>query len=109
MRIWDVKPERLCRSHLLGEHRELHAIWMILTQGKKGYSNHPETLRWKGKLKALYLRHDKLVGEMIKRGYNHNSPLDVNLAKGKSAQDKFLNTIEEQKKILNLKNCKCKF
>ena len=24
MRIWDVDPALLCRSHLLGEHRELH-------------------------------------------------------------------------------------
>jgi hypothetical protein len=24
MRIWDLPPERLCRQHLLGEHREGH-------------------------------------------------------------------------------------
>lgn len=35
MRIWDLSPKRLCRNHLLGEHRELHAIW---AGGKKGYS-----------------------------------------------------------------------
>ncbi len=32
MRIWDIPPKLLCRNHLLGEHRELHAIWSILTQ-----------------------------------------------------------------------------
>ena len=42
MRIWDVPPECLCRQHLLGEHRELHAIWTILTTGKTGYTRHPE-------------------------------------------------------------------
>jgi len=50
MRIWDIAPEKLCRNHLLGEHRELHAVWAILTKDKKGYSRHPEVLRWKGKL-----------------------------------------------------------
>jgi len=57
MRVWDINPEKLCRNHLLGEHREIHGIWSILTKGKKGYANHPETLRWKGRLKALYRRH----------------------------------------------------
>ncbi|HEX6642404.1 MAG TPA: pyrimidine dimer DNA glycosylase/endonuclease V, partial [Thermoanaerobaculia bacterium] len=37
MRIWDVDPAELCRAHLLGEHRELHAIWTILTQDRRGY------------------------------------------------------------------------
>ena len=93
MRIWDIHPSKLCRNHLLGEHRELHAIWSILTTGKKGYSNHPETLRWKGKLKALYIRHEKLVTEMINRGYNHNSPLNKELSTGISKQDKLIDSI----------------
>ena len=73
MRIWDIQPQKLCHSHLLGEHRELHAIWCIITNDKKGYSMHPETIRWKGKLRALYIRHQKLVKEMRKRGYEHKS------------------------------------
>ena len=36
MRIWDVRPEELCRLHLFGEHRELHAIWAILTRDEGG-------------------------------------------------------------------------
>ena len=32
MRTWDIPPEKLCRQHLLGEHRELHAIWSIITK-----------------------------------------------------------------------------
>jgi hypothetical protein len=92
---------------LLGEHRELHAIWSILVKNKKGYSLHPETLRWKGKLKALYIRHDLLVKEMAKRGYRHNSELDKRLAKGRAVQDYFLHTIKEQRIILKNKPCKC--
>lgn len=43
MRIWDVSPSKLCKNHLLGEHRELHAMWVVITENKKGYSKHPET------------------------------------------------------------------
>lgn len=108
MRIWDLPPENLCRQHLLGEHRELHALWTILTEKKKGYSHHPETLRWRGKLNALFLRHEFLLSEMQKRGYHHNSPLDATLAKGESeVQDIFVHTIEEQKRILRGKKCGC--
>jgi Pyrimidine dimer DNA glycosylase len=54
VRIWDLDTTVLCDQHLLGEHRELHAIWSILTTGKRGYAHHPETLRWRGRLAALY-------------------------------------------------------
>ena len=108
MRIWDIPADRLCRSHLLGEHRELHAIWSILTKGKKGYAHHPETRRWKGKLKALYLRHDDLVDEMIRRGYKHLSPLEPHLASGEDVQKEFLDSFERQKKILRDKKCGCR-
>lgn len=107
MRIWDLPPKILCRQHLLGEHRELHAIWNILTKNKKGYSHHPEVLRWRGKLKALYLRHEQLVLEMKKRGYQHNSPLDKKLAKGKSVQKELLDSLKRQKQILKNKGCLC--
>ena len=109
MRIWDLPPAKLCRAHLLGEHRELHAIWSILTQNKKGYSLHPETLRWKGKLKALYIRHEELVKEMNLRGFTHKSPLNYKFAIGKSKQDIFVDSINKQKKNLQNKHCKCQF
>jgi len=108
MRIWDIKPSKLCREHLLGEHRELHAIWSILTRHEKGYSKHPETLRWKGKLKALYNRHEKLVEELCERGYCHKSPLKKQLAKGKSKQTIFLHSPRTQALILKKKGCDCK-
>ncbi|UCG78463.1 MAG: pyrimidine dimer DNA glycosylase [Nitrospirota bacterium] len=108
MRIWDIKPECLCREHLLGEHRELHAIWNILTKGKKGYSRHPETLRWAGKLKALYAVHDDIVAEMKERGYRHNSPLDKREATGQSKQTDYVDTPDRQIQILRSKNCSCK-
>ncbi len=108
MRIWDIPASKLCANHLLGEHSELHAIWTILTQNKSGYSRHPETLRWKGKLRALYLRHEELVTEMIRRNYRHNSRLDRVLATGRSVQDEFVSSYDEQLEILKKKKCKCK-
>lgn len=107
MRIWDVEPERLCRKHLLGEHRELHALWTVIAENKKGYSKHPETVRWVGRLKALYNRHESLVAEMRRRGYNHQSPLDKSKARGAASQTVFVNSYEEQLAILKKKNCEC--
>ncbi|WP_048109303.1 pyrimidine dimer DNA glycosylase/endonuclease V [Nitrosarchaeum koreense] len=107
MRIWDISPSKLCRNHLLGEHRELHAMWVVITENKKGYSLHPETLRWNGKLKAMYLRHDELVSEMTKRGYNHKSPLDKKKATGISVQNDYVDSVKEQIHILKKKGCSC--
>lgn len=108
MRVWDLGPEVLCRNHLLGEHRELHAIWSILTEGRKGYARHPETLRWKGKLRALYGRHEALVREIARRGYKHKTPLPSGLAKGKAKQDEFVDSLADQARILKDKPCGCK-
>jgi hypothetical protein len=107
MRIWDVDPRLLCRSHLLGEHRELHGLWNILTQGKAGYRNHPETKRWVGKQAALYERHEALVAEMTGRGYRHRSPLDERLATGAAVQRSFVDSPAAQRRILIAKGCAC--
>ena len=109
MRVWDIHPKHLCRKHLLAEHRELHGLWNIITKhkGKGGYSRHPETLRWQGKRKALYIRHENLVKEFIKRGYQHHTSLDKKWATGLGSQKVFINTIKEQKSILKKKPCEC--
>lgn len=107
MRVWDIPPSKLCNKHLLGEHRELHAIWTILTTQKKGYSHHPETKRWAGKLKALFNRHELLVKELANRGFSHHSPLDASLATGSIYQDELINSLNEQQEILKNKKCSC--
>lgn len=111
MRIWDLQPNKLCRQHLLGEHRELHAIWTYLTTNKgSSYRKHPETLRWEGKLKALFNRHTALIREMEQRGYNHHTPLDltkVDLTGQSEKQDQFINTIKEQIENIKSKHCSC--
>src|ERR1700686_5024656 len=109
MRIWDVPPRQLCRQHLLGEHRELHGLWNILTvhKGAGGYSAHPETKRWVGKTRALFERHEQLVTEMERRGYKHGSPLDRTAAIGAQVQDAFVDSPEEQQRLLANKACEC--
>jgi len=79
-----------------------------ISQNKKGYSSHPETLRWIGKLKALYIRHENLVTEMHKRNYNHHSDLDKKYATGSSLQNSYINTPTQQTEILKEKKCACK-
>jgi len=107
MRIWDIAPNKLCRNHLLGEHGELHAIWVVLTHHKKGYANHPEVVRWRGKLKALFFRHEKLVKEMRARGYDHKSPVDKRQATGGRRQYAYVDLPERQVVILRNKKCDC--
>ena len=75
MRIWDLDPGFLNDKSLLGEHRELHGIVSILVNRKKGYSRHPETMRWRECLGGLAMRHCQLVAEMDLRGFHHRSPL----------------------------------
>ncbi len=106
MRIWDIPPEYLDRDHLLGEHRELHALWVILVDKRTGYRHHPETLRWVGKLGALHRRHEMLAAEMQRRGYRHESPLDwgaVPPGERDLEQDEQLLTISEQFALLRRK------
>jgi hypothetical protein len=73
MRMWMVEPRIMCRSHLLGEHAEIHMfVWNIdRKHSVKGYLT-------KGFLEThnLYRRHEELAQELAKRGYRHNSPLD---------------------------------
>lgn len=109
MRIWDVEPESLCRQHLLGEHRELHGLWNILVvhEGTGGYSRHPETLRWVGRTRALYRRHERLAAEMGRRGYDHRSELDAHLASGARHQSVLLESVSEQRALLASKPCEC--
>jgi hypothetical protein len=107
VRIWVVPPAILCRQHLLGEHRELHALWHILSQDKKGYANHAETKRWRGKLAALYARHEALVVEMTRRGYQHASPLDPTLATGVAIQEEYVDLPAAQFLLLRGKGCAC--
>lgn len=105
MRIWDVAPRTLCRSHLLGEHREGHAVFAVIARGSAGYREHPETKRWVGKLPALAARHRHVVEEMRRRGYRHASPMRVR--RGSRVQRARLLSLDAQAARLAAKPCQC--
>jgi hypothetical protein len=107
VRIWDVDVRSLCNQHLLGEHRELHAIWTVHTEGKRGYARHPETLRWRGRLAALYARHEAQVAEMARRGFRHASPLNRAYATGEATQTEFVDSLDVQVDRLAQLGCGC--
>ena len=100
MRIWDLSPGYLNRQSLLGEHRELHGIVSIIVNKKKGYSKHPETLRWVGYGWALRMRHQLLAAEMKLRGYSEKSPVRTR-AKNSAWPEQFIDTPMKQYQIIN--------
>lgn len=77
MRIWDIHPGYLNRQSLLGEHRELHGMVSVFVHHKKGYSRHPETLRWLEYQWGLQQRHRLLSAEMKLRGYVDKTPVSL--------------------------------
>lgn len=86
-------------------------MWNIIIGHKRrvSYYRHPETRRWRWRPKALYRRHEEQVAEFERRGYRHNSPLDLDTAWwGEDRQTEFVNTVEEQKAILEKKGCECR-
>lgn len=99
MRIWDVSPGYLNRQSLLGEHRELHGLVSIITNGKKGYSQHPETLRWVNFGWALRMRHQQLSAEMALRGYRDNTPVNLMTNTNKWPEE-FIDTPAQQYALL---------
>ena len=55
----------------------------------------------------MYAVHESVVQEMVNRGYNHKSPLDKKLAKGKRVQNEFVDPVKRQIEILKQKGCSC--
>ena len=72
MRMWMVDPREMCQAHLLGEHREMHALVGMLSRKKKiqGYIDNKLL-----QPRLIKQRHDELVEEMLRRGMNHHTIL----------------------------------
>lgn len=71
MRMWMVDPKLLCRKHLLGEHGEIHKFRHNFVKKHKmaGRMGQIEPAR-------MEERHDQIAKEMLRRGYNHQSPYE---------------------------------
>jgi uncharacterized protein (TIGR02328 family) len=76
MRIWHPKLIKyIDNKRLLGQHHEIHGLYTIATKNRKAYRNHP-LVKWAINFpKWLYSYHNVVANEMIRRNFNHKSPL----------------------------------
>lgn len=73
--MWLVDPEIMCRNHLLGEHKELHQLLGHIESGNlESVRGHAE--RGQVDTSLIVERHEELVEEMDRRGFNHESPVE---------------------------------
>ena len=75
MRMWNVKPSLMCTQHLLGEHLEMHMFVGSINNNKK-----IEGFIRNGLVETNYIksRHDEIVAEFDRRGYDHKTLLEYN-------------------------------
>jgi len=67
-----LDPRLLCRTHLLGEHGELH-------KHKPSFVKQYSIAGRRGQIepRAMKRRHDVLAKEMLRRGYRHETPYEM--------------------------------
>ena len=98
MRMWMISPKLMCRTHLMGEHFELHMFYGSIKQNKNltGFYE-------KGLLNPHLIeqRHNEVAEEMLKRGYKHISELKIDENKIK---DLPIVIIDAKENAIELKN-----
>ena len=72
--MWGIDPKFLCQKHLIGEHGEIHKHRHIFVKKYKITKRITPIVQIEPE--NMQKRHDELVLEMLKRGYNHNSPYE---------------------------------
>lgn len=82
--MWNIPTNLLCRKHLLGEHLEMHMFRTAVISGKRitGFINNGLV-----ETHNISKRHDELVEEMNKRGYNHKTPMDTMITQPRGCVD----------------------
>lgn len=120
MRMWMINPNLMCSQHIVGEHRELHALKGSLERTKPEYDNsekHKKNLTTLAKdglieLKSLKKRHEKLVKHLK----NHNTPigkiptlenLPKKVAEAEVDKEKAIQDLIDRPEACNPKGC-CK-
>jgi len=102
MRMWNIKSALMCRQHILGEHFEIHK--MIGNLRHRGKWTNSLTKNGFLEPQNALKRHNRLVKEMLIRGWKHQSPLDtegVKLPRGKVNIKKSIKDITQR-----CKNCR---
>jgi len=102
-RMWMISPANLCRNHLCGEHNEIHKAVGNLKKHRSitGYIRNNCLEPW-----SFVERHDELAKEMIRRGYNHNSPLEFQWDGEHPPKNEYFYTINTESSFADLMN-KC--
>ena len=72
--MWGIDPSLLCKQHLLGEHGEIHKHRPNFVKKHKITKRISPIVQIEPE--NMQKRHDELALEMLKRGYNHNSPYE---------------------------------
>lgn len=74
MRQWFLPPILLCKDHLLGNHFEIHKHRHNFIKKH----NMRKRLAYPSQIDPKLMKedHDNIVKEMLRRGYNHNSPYE---------------------------------
>lgn len=72
MRMWMVDPKLLCDKHLIGEHGEIHKHKHIFEKKYKITKRISPVVQIEPE--SMEIRHNILAEEMLRRGFNHNSP-----------------------------------
>lgn len=100
--MWNVDVTKLCSWHLLGEHLEMHMFIGTIKAGKsiQGYID-------KGLVNPNHIekRHDELAAELLRRNYNHSSPLNFDC----SNLPVHMVAVKQNERILRKRCARCKF
>ena len=72
--MWMIDPKLLCRTHLLGEHFEIHKHRHNFV---KKHSIANRVALGQIEPKSMKTRHDALAAEMLRRGFKHKSPYEM--------------------------------
>lgn len=67
-----IPPEKMCDRHLLGEHVEIHMLAGSIIKRKNIGGFLEGSLVFPSRIRQ---RHKDIVSEMLKRGFNHKSPV----------------------------------
>lgn len=108
MRIWHEQLiPKLCQKHLCAMWREGLGAYSIITENKKGYSNHPAVKEFKNAPEKLLIRLHKVRNEMLNRGYEPKMIDGYSLSKSLNETIEEWQPLEQQIEILKSKKCKC--
>jgi hypothetical protein len=76
MRMWMIHPDLMCIRHLRGELYEFHKHRHLFVK-RHSIKGRVEGLVVQIEPLSMKKRHDYLVREWVRRGYNHNSPYEM--------------------------------